>query len=77
MIPGNSEAVVDVFVERTEWDDHLSPDFHAEPTGAFNQRFSMIMAATMVDINRSPTCKIRVMNPFSHNVDLKQDARSR
>ncbi|KAH3888474.1 hypothetical protein DPMN_012509 [Dreissena polymorpha] len=32
------------------------------------------MAATMVDINRSPTCKIRVMNQFSHDVDLKQDA---
>ncbi|KAH3869748.1 hypothetical protein DPMN_032917 [Dreissena polymorpha] len=48
MVPGISEAVVDVFLERTEWDDHLGPDFIVEPTGAFQQRYSLIIAAAMV-----------------------------
>ncbi|KAH3714784.1 hypothetical protein DPMN_057485 [Dreissena polymorpha] len=28
----------------------------------------------MVDINRSPTCKVRLLNPFSQDVDLRRDA---
>jgi hypothetical protein len=32
------------------------------------------MASVLVDINASTTCKVRVFNPFSHTVTLRQDA---
>jgi transposase InsO family protein/DNA-binding MarR family transcriptional regulator len=32
------------------------------------------MASTLVDINRSVACKVRVLNPFKHDCTLKQDA---
>ncbi|KAH3836702.1 hypothetical protein DPMN_110075 [Dreissena polymorpha] len=73
-IPGNSEALVDVFVNRIEWDDALSGDFLIEPYQAFKEGYQLIMTATMVDIYRSPTCKVRLMNPFSQDVDLRRDA---
>lgn len=74
-VPGRSEAVVDVFVERTEEDDSDQPaDFIVEPTQKFKDRYKLVMASTLVDINRGPTCKIRVLNPFSDEVSLKQYA---
>ncbi|KAH3833444.1 hypothetical protein DPMN_106754 [Dreissena polymorpha] len=73
-IPGNSEALVDVFVNRIEWDHDLLGDFLIEPNQAFKEGYPLIMAATMVNINRSPTCNVRLMNPFSQDVDLRRDA---
>lgn len=32
------------------------------------------MAATLVDIDWAPTCKLRVLNPFPTFVDIKQNA---
>ncbi|KAH3825211.1 hypothetical protein DPMN_127085 [Dreissena polymorpha] len=32
------------------------------------------MASTLVDLNRNPTCQLRVLNPSDTVVELKQDA---
>ena len=32
------------------------------------------MAVTLVDINKACTCKVRVLNPFSTAMSIKQDA---
>ncbi|KAH3734659.1 hypothetical protein DPMN_041099 [Dreissena polymorpha] len=32
------------------------------------------MASTLVNINQSPTCVIRLLNPFTAEVKLRQDA---
>lgn len=74
-VPGRSEALVDVFLERVE-DDDVDPhcDYIVEPTEKFKERYPLVMASTLVDINRSPTCKIRVLNPYSTEVALRQDA---
>lgn len=32
------------------------------------------MGATMVDMNRSPKCKVRLVNAFANDVDLRRDA---
>jgi hypothetical protein len=32
------------------------------------------MASTLVNINNGPTCKVKVLNPFSSDITLRQNA---
>jgi hypothetical protein len=74
-IPGRTEALVDVYVERNEGDDHdQNGKYIIEPTEQFVGRYHILMASVLVDINASTTCKVRVLNPFAHTVTLRQDA---
>lgn len=74
-IPGQTEALVDVYVERIEEDDsEMSADYIVEPTDKFKEKYQLMMASALVDINGGPTCKIRLLNPFSKEVVLRQDA---
>lgn len=43
-------------------------------SGKFKERYKLVFATTLVDINIVPTCKVRVMNPFTHDADLRHDA---
>ena len=45
-----------------------------EPTENFKERYPLQMASTLVNINQSPTCVIRLFNPFTTEVKLRQDA---
>ena len=73
-IPGGSEAVISVFVERFEADDEADLDYIVEPTDQFREKYPLQLAATLVNINEGPACKVRVMNPFTEEVELKQNA---
>ena len=74
-LPPFAEAVVKVFVERFESDDSdLQADYVIEPTENFKERYPLQMASTLVNINQSPTCVIRLLNPFTTEVKLRQDA---
>jgi hypothetical protein len=75
IIPAQSEAVIDVFVERRESDD-LSQhcEFLIEPTEHFKETYPLQMAATLVDVNFSPTCKLRLLNPFPTPAEKSQNA---
>ena len=75
VVPGLSEAIVGVYVERGDSDDE-DPDstFVLEPKDDFSARYKLMMAPSLVDINREPTCKVRVMNPFKDAVKLRQAA---
>ena len=75
VIPAQSEAVIDVYVERQEYDDFSSEKEHVvEPTEHFQAEYPLQMASTLVDINRACTCKVRVLNPFPTAMSIKQDA---
>ena len=74
VLPGLTETVVNVLVERTEDDDMLCGDFIVEATDSFKEGYPLQMAVTLVDINKTPTCKVRVLNPFPSEVKLRQDA---
>ena len=75
VIPAQSEAVIDVFIERQEYDDFSADvDYIVEPTAHFRETYPLQMASTLVDINRACTCKVRVLNPFPTAVSIKQDA---
>ena len=74
-VPGQSEALVDVFVKRSENDDiDESAEYIIEATDNFKERYKLLMATSLVNINSGVTCKVRVLNPFSSEVILRQDA---
>ncbi|KAH3701641.1 hypothetical protein DPMN_076631 [Dreissena polymorpha] len=62
-VPGESEALIDVFIERQESDDVI-----VEPIATFKDTHKLLMATTLVNVNAQSTCKVRVLNPFSHEV---------
>ena len=75
IIPPLSEAVIDVFIERKESDDaSQKTDFIVEPTQHFCETYPLKMASVLVDLNRNPTSKIRLLNPFPYSVDINQDS---
>ncbi|MCG8044792.1 MAG: retroviral-like aspartic protease family protein, partial [Candidatus Thiodiazotropha endolucinida] len=74
-IPAQSESVIDVYVERHEYDDFSSEkDYVIEPTDHFQAEYPLQMASTLVDINKACTCKVRMLNPFPTAMSIKQDA---
>ena len=75
VIPARAEAVVNVYVDRYEYDEFSTEtDWLIEPTEHFTETYPLRMAATLVDINQGCTCKVRILNPFSTDVSIKQDA---
>lgn len=45
-----------------------------EPTQQFKERYALMMASNLADINQAPTVKVRLMNPFGGSVSIKQGA---
>ena len=45
-----------------------------EPSTQFIETYPLLMTATMVDINRGATQKVRVLNPFNEDISAKQDS---
>ena len=74
IIPGNSQAIIDVFVQQQASDDPTHPPMVIEPVDNFTDKYPLIMADTLVDISLSPTVKIRVLNPFDKEISIKQDS---
>ncbi len=72
IIPGMSEAVVDVFVDRWE-DDSESNNLLVEPIRELAASYSAVMAPSLVDATQNCTVKIRIMNPTLNPISLKQD----
>ena len=75
VIPPMTEAVVDVFIDRSEYDeDHHIRQMVIEPISNFSKDYSLIMAPTLVDLADNVTVKARLLNPFSESVSINQDA---
>ena len=75
-VPGQSEVVVDVYVERLSSNDQEVGHFLVEASDSFQDRQSLRLASTLVDLNQGPTCKVRVLNPFLNEVKLWQDSEN-
>ena len=76
IIQGETEQIIDVFIDRTEDDDLLTnTTVLIEPSDNFKEKFPLVMAASLADINGAPTAKVRVMNPFKYDVSIKQDTK--
>ena len=74
-IPAHSEGLVQVYVERDEFDDYdMESSYLVEPVEKFKENYELVMASTLVNINKSPTCQVRVMNPYHSDRTVRQDA---
>ena len=75
LVPSYCEQVIDVFIERFPEDDYEEhKDMVVEPGENFTERYPLVMASTLVDINKSPTQKVRLLNPSSSPVSINQDS---
>ena len=74
LIPGYSEGIIDVFIERSEVDEGLSTlEYLVRPTENFNEKYLLTMPLVLVDASASPTVKVRVLNPSDKEVSINQD----
>ena len=74
VIPGNSELILDVHVEKTDLDSWFSEqEFLIEPSLPFMEKSSLVMATCLVDLTDSVTGKVRLMNPYEDDVLIHQN----
>lgn len=71
-VPGSSEAIIDVFIERNEKEDNS--EVLIEPSQNFVENSSLMMAPCVVNMRGNVTAPIRVMNPFPTDTIIKQDS---
>ena len=74
VVPAYSEKHIDVFIDRFDSDNSLSCSiFCVEPTTDFNNRFPLLMASCLIDMENKVSAKIRVLNPFNTETNIEQD----
>ena len=74
-IQGYCEQVIDVFIERFPEDDYSRKnDILVEPCDQFSDRYHLVMASTVIDMDSSPIQKVRLLNPSSDPVLIYQDS---
>ena len=74
IIPAQCETVIDVYVERQDYDDFSSENgYLIQPTEHFEENHPLRMAATRVDISQGSTCKVRMLNPLPMEMVIKQN----
>ncbi len=75
VIPGYSECIIDVYIQRQENDDqNTNTEFIVEPTANFKEVYGLQMARTLTDIADRVTNQIRILNPFPTVASINQDA---
>ena len=75
VVPGNSEMLVDVFIERDLSDDSREDcSVLIEPSEHFKDNYPLVMASSIADVKHNVTHKVRLINPFSQEFSVKQDA---
>jgi len=74
IIPAMSEAVIDVHVDRlTAVDDEAESRVLIEGDPLFTERSALVVAPCLCDVSCNTTGKVRLMNPFKHDVPIMQD----
>lgn len=74
IIPPRSEVIIDVFVDKFHSDNLSGPqNYLLEPNTFFVEKYPVAMASCLVDISHEVTNKVRLMNPFDHEVEIRQD----
>jgi hypothetical protein len=63
-----------VFVDKFHSDNLSGPqNYLLEPNNFFVEKYPVAMASCLVDITHEVTNKVRLMNPFDHEVEIRQD----
>ena len=72
LLPPLSEIICDVLLD-TEENDLASSTYVIEPNQLLSEKYSVVMAPTLMDASTSVTGKVRMLNPFPTAVKLNQD----
>ncbi|MEW8561290.1 MAG: reverse transcriptase domain-containing protein, partial [Candidatus Thiodiazotropha sp.] len=72
-LPGHSEMIIDAFLDRSEEDDLHEHTIILEPGSDFQDKYGLLMASSLSDLNAKVTHKVRMLNPFPHNISINQD----
>ena len=72
-IAGQSELIVDAFLDRSEDDDLQTCDIILEPSSAFQEKYGLLMASSLSDLDSKVTHKVRILNPHPNDISIKQD----
>jgi hypothetical protein len=63
-----------VFVDKFHSDNLSGPqNYLLEPNNFFVEKYPVAMASCLIDITHEVTNKVRLMNPFDHEVEIRQD----
>ena len=74
VVPGCSELILDVYVEKTDFDSWFSQqDFLIEPWSDFISQTPLLMATCLVDLTNNVTGKVRLMNPCKTDILVHQN----
>ena len=74
IIPSFSEMILRVYVQREDGSHERTGEVLIEPLQAFEERYSLITARSLVDLKTDVTGKVRALNPNSHPVKVRQDS---
>ena len=66
-----TKIVADVFIEQGKLGS--KENFITEPNQELAAKYGIVMASSLVNINKHVTQKVRLMNPFPTEVTLRQD----
>ena len=74
IIPGYCEKIIDVFVELFDRDDEKNTPILLEPSQQFQEKYGLLMASSLSDLNSKVTHKVRLLNPNKVDISINQDA---
>ena len=63
-IQGKTEQEIEVYIESCPRETGTPTELLIEPSNNFTERYSMMMASSLVDVSTSVTGRVRLMNPF-------------
>ena len=70
-IPGYAEKEIDVYISPASHEGRRNGEMILEPTENFAERYSLVMARSLVDLTNNVTGKVRILNPFDREVVLR------
>ena len=74
IIPGFCEKLIDVYVERLEQGDDSRTIILLESSLDFIERYGLLMASSLNDLNSQVTHKVRLLNANQYDISINQDA---
>ena len=74
VVPSYCEKIIDVFVSRLTGDDQQETPVILEANSEFYERYGILMACSLSDMNSRVTHKIRLLNPNKYAISINQSS---
>ena len=73
VVPGMSQATIDVFIDSTDTGDRVDGVVLVESKPGLQEEQTMLLGPTVLDMTNSATGQVLLMNPFPEPRSIKQD----